>query len=79
MRWYDRDPTLQEILSDPIFVDLMQADNVDPCELEAMLKEVAAVSRSVREANNRQLHVCIGASRRLQKDRACTDLTAGCR
>jgi hypothetical protein len=63
MRWYDRDPTLQEILSDPIFVDLMQADNVDPHELEAMLKEVAAVSRSAREADNRQFHLCHGNRR----------------
>ena len=56
MRWYDRDPTLQEILSDPIFVDLMQADKVDPYELQTMLKEVAAVSRSARDADNRQFH-----------------------
>jgi hypothetical protein len=63
MRWYHRDPTLEEILSDPIFVDLMQADNVDPYELEAMLKEVAAVSRSVRAADNRQFHFCRGDRR----------------
>jgi hypothetical protein len=60
MRWYDRDPTLQEILSDPIFVDLMQADNVDPFELEAMLKEVADVSRSARDADNGQFHFSDG-------------------
>ena len=67
MRWYDRDPTLEEILSDPIFVALMQADKVDPLELEAMLKELAAVSRSVREADNRQFHICFGSGRRLQQ------------
>jgi hypothetical protein len=66
MRWYDRDPTLEEILSDPIFVALMQADKVDPLELEAMLKQVATVSRSVREADNRQFRGCFGNSRRWQ-------------
>ena len=60
MRWYHRDPTLEEILSDPIFVALMQADNVDPYELQTMLKEVAAVSRSVRDADNRQFHFSDG-------------------
>jgi hypothetical protein len=68
MRWYHRDPTLEEILSDPIFVDLMRADNVDPYELEAMLKDVAAVSRSVRAADNRQFHLCGGER---QHARAC--------
>jgi hypothetical protein len=80
MRWYDRDPTLQEILSDPIFVALMRADNVDPFELEAMLKEVAAVSRSVREADNRQFIFASAAagacsrSSRYKPDAARTEL-----
>jgi hypothetical protein len=67
MRWYHRDPTLEEILADPIFVALMQADNVDPHELEAMLKQVAAVSRSVREADNSNSMFATAAARRLRQ------------
>jgi hypothetical protein len=59
MRWYDRDPTLEEILSDPIFVALMKADDIDPHELRAMLTQVAAVSRSAREADSRKPCYCL--------------------
>jgi len=51
MRWCDHEPTLEEILSDPIFRAMMDADGVDPDELETMLREVAAFSRSVRNAD----------------------------
>jgi hypothetical protein len=40
MTWRHREPTLEEILSDPIVRALMDADGVDPHELKAMLKEV---------------------------------------
>ena len=55
MRWDHCEPTFEEILSDPIFVALMRADRVGPHELEAMLKRVAAVSRSIREADRRAM------------------------
>ena len=42
MSWYFREPTLTEILSDPIVSALMRADGVDPCELETTLKQMAA-------------------------------------
>jgi len=35
------EPTLQEILSEPIIVALMRADGVDPAELEAMLSRIS--------------------------------------
>jgi hypothetical protein len=35
------EPTLQEILSDPIVVALMRADGVDPGEIEAMLSRIS--------------------------------------
>jgi hypothetical protein len=52
MRWCHREPTIEEILSDPIFVALMQADGVDARELEGVLREVASVSRAVRAADS---------------------------
>jgi hypothetical protein len=42
MSWYFREPTLTEILSDPIVSALMKADGVDPGELETTLKQMAA-------------------------------------
>jgi hypothetical protein len=42
MSWYFREPTLTEMLSDPIVSALMKADGVDSGELEAMLREIAA-------------------------------------
>jgi hypothetical protein len=36
-----QEPTLKEILSDAIVEAMMEADRVDPYELEAMLTEVA--------------------------------------
>jgi carbamoylphosphate synthase small subunit len=40
MKWYRREPTLDEMLSDPIVVALMDADGVDARELTAMLRDV---------------------------------------
>jgi hypothetical protein len=54
MRWCHREPTLEEILSDPIFRAVMDADGVNPQELEAMLREVAAFSRAVRAADQQR-------------------------
>jgi hypothetical protein len=59
MRWYNREPTLEEILSEPIFKALMKADRIDPHELQSMLKQVAVVSRSVREADNHKPCYCL--------------------
>jgi hypothetical protein len=41
MSWYYREPTLDELLSDPIVSALMQADSVDRRELRAMLRNIA--------------------------------------
>ena len=42
--------TLQEMLSDPLVIAMMEADGVDPQELEAMLTGFAA-SIAAREAS----------------------------
>jgi hypothetical protein len=42
MNWCYREPTLAEMLSDTIVKSVMKADGVDPSELEAMLRQVAA-------------------------------------
>jgi hypothetical protein len=47
--WHYRDPTLHEMLSDPIVTAMMQADGVDPRELESMLMGLSA-SVVMREA-----------------------------
>jgi hypothetical protein len=36
-----REPTLEEVLSDPIVRTVMQSDAVDPLELDDLLTEVA--------------------------------------
>ena len=38
--WDKREPMLKDILSDPITKQVMKADNVDPHQLSAMLKEM---------------------------------------
>ena len=39
MIWCHREPTLEEILSDPLTRAVMEADGVDRHELEAMLRQ----------------------------------------
>jgi hypothetical protein len=39
--WYPDEPTLSEILADPIIQALMEADGVDADELEATLRRLA--------------------------------------
>jgi hypothetical protein len=46
MKFCHGEPTLEQILSDPIVRALMDADGIDPHELEIMLKEVG---RRLRE------------------------------
>ncbi len=40
MTWYYREPSLEEMLSDPIVRAMMDADGVNPHGLKAMLKQV---------------------------------------
>jgi hypothetical protein len=40
MIWYQREPTLEEMLSDSIIQAVMAADGVDPRELAASLREM---------------------------------------
>ena len=49
MIWRQREPTLKEILSDPIVTALMRADGVDPFELEAMLTRINRKPKSPRQ------------------------------
>ena len=37
MSWHFREPTLSEMLSDSIVTALMNADGVDPTELETLI------------------------------------------
>ena len=50
MTWYYREPSLEEMLSDPIVRAMMDADGVDPHGLEAMLKEVGRNLGALRSA-----------------------------
>jgi hypothetical protein len=54
MSKFHNDPTLDELLGDPITQAIMRADRVDPPKLEAMLRslarEVAGRSRASRTA-----------------------------
>ena len=40
MHWRHREPTLKDMLSDSIVRAVMEADGVDPQELEAMLARI---------------------------------------
>jgi hypothetical protein len=43
MTWCHREPTLKELLADPITAAVMKADRVDPYELETMLWQIAGL------------------------------------
>jgi len=51
MSWVHYEPTLHEILSDPIVKALMEADGVDPNELAAMLARIGRRSRCFRSGD----------------------------
>jgi hypothetical protein len=48
MYWHHREPTLDDMLSDPIIRAVMDADRVDPHELQAMLKDVGRALSAAR-------------------------------
>lgn len=43
MHWWHREPTLKDMLSDSIVRAVIEADGVDPQELEAMLTQIGRV------------------------------------
>jgi hypothetical protein len=49
MIWFQREPTLQEILSDPITQAVMRADGVEAGEVEAVLRGIAQLRSGVME------------------------------
>jgi hypothetical protein len=44
------EPTLDEVLSDPLVQDVMASDGVDPAELQASLVEIAGDIRRRRSS-----------------------------
>jgi len=53
-----REPTLKELLSEPIIIALMNADGVAPEELEAMLGRTSAKLRSRSNCSDAQGRKC---------------------
>ena len=49
MRWCRREPRLKDILGDSIVKSVMEADGVDPHELEINLQQIAALLRTTRQ------------------------------
>jgi hypothetical protein len=47
------EPTLDEVLSDPLVLDLMASDGVDPVALQASLNDIAG---DIRRRSSRQQH-----------------------
>jgi len=58
MIWRQREPTLKEMLSDPIVTALMSADGVDPLELEAMLTQINSKSKPPRQTGRWDIGCC---------------------
>jgi hypothetical protein len=68
MSWIYREPTLDEILSDPIVTALMQADSVDRRELRAMLRHVAEGLRpNEQESDTAHSRGAVGAAARRER------------
>jgi hypothetical protein len=44
------EPTLDEILSDPVVRAMMEADGVDPSEVEAMVRRIARTRREAAKS-----------------------------
>jgi hypothetical protein len=64
MTKFHDDPTLDELLGDPITQAIMHADRVDPAKLEAMLRSLArAVAGRSRTSAVGPLSRPVGASR----------------
>lgn len=53
------DPTVEEIVADPIVRALMSADRVDPAAFEALLRSLASTAPAPRERRT----VCDGSGR----------------
>jgi hypothetical protein len=57
MTWCHREPTLEELLADPIIAAVMKADGVDPYELETLLWQISGLRMkdSDRESERRPM------------------------
>jgi hypothetical protein len=47
MSWRHREPRLEDILADSIVKAVMEADGVDPRELETIFRQIAAHLRAI--------------------------------
>jgi hypothetical protein len=56
MRWYRPEPTVAEILVDPIVQALMEADGIDPQALEAQLRNMARAIVAGRNVDQHESH-----------------------
>ena len=60
MHTYFFEPSLNEILSEPIFTSLMEADGVDRDELLAMLRDVASDREKTTQLKSKTVnHICL--------------------
>ena len=59
-----REPTLKELLSEPIITALMDADGVDPEELKAILRWTSEELRSHSNGSDAQRSMCSVLGRR---------------
>jgi hypothetical protein len=50
------EPTLDEVLADPLVQDVMASDGVDPTELQASLVEIAGDIRRRRSSHRQHRH-----------------------
>ena len=53
-RWLMGEPTLTEVLADPVIQLMMRRDRVDPEQLQSFLRSVGTRSRNVQLPSSRQ-------------------------
>jgi hypothetical protein len=41
MTWFHKEPSLEQLLSDPVALSMMEADNVDPVAFRQMLDKMS--------------------------------------
>lgn len=41
MAWFDREPTIDQLMSDPVALAMMEADHVDPIAFKQMLDKMS--------------------------------------
>ena len=72
MLWFDGEPTLDELLSDPVIVALMERDGIGATDLRELLAAMQKARQTRRAPRSEKAGTILGTAKRGSARSGCT-------